>query len=100
MPLKSLIKPGTIINIMVTDPFSYELTATYMKARERMVLGIPLDPDLMDEDDWDAVPGIGPKIAQNIIKFRQVNDGFHSLEALKEVSGLSEGKINKIKRFF
>lgn len=100
LPFAHPLKSGAIINVNTHGQSNYEVSVTYMKAKERMVLGIPLDLALMDEDDWDAIPGIGPKTAKDIIKFRQDNDGFRSLESLKNVHGISEGKIDKIRKFF
>ncbi len=71
-----------------------------MKAPEQMTLGIPLDPNRMERDDWDALPGIGPKLAERIIKDRQINGDFKTIEDLLRVSGIGKGKLGKIKKYF
>ncbi len=44
-----------------------------------------------------TVPGIGPKTAENIIKYRQINGFFKSLGDLTEVKGIGEKKLEKMK---
>ena len=68
-PLKSgealsvIMKHGEIINI----------NRSWMAASQRMVLAIPLRPETMSSADWLALPGIGPKLAARIEKYRQKN---------------------------
>lgn len=98
--LDSRISPGLILEINPRTSSTCQLSVTYMKAVERMTLGIPLDPAQMDEDDWDALPGIGPKIARDIMAYRHNNGAFSSLDDLENITGLSAGKILKIRKFF
>lgn len=46
-------------------------------------------------DDINALPGVGKKMAEKIIEFRNSNGGFFSIEDLKEVPGLTEKTIAK-----
>jgi ribosomal protein S13 len=46
----------------------------------------------------ESLPGIGPSFARRIIKYRELLGGFHSLNQLTEVYGVSPelaGKVNK-----
>lgn len=48
-------------------------------------------------DELDALSGIGPKIAAEIIKYREKNGKFKSIEDTKKVRGIGGKKFDKIK---
>jgi competence protein ComEA len=76
------------------------VSRTWMPAAQRLVLGIPLRPDTMCGDDWQALPGIGPKLAQRIEEDRQKNGEFASLEDLRRVRGIGPSRIRAWRKFF
>lgn len=94
------LSPGMIIDFERKTLKTCEVSLGYMKAKERIVLGIPLDLRFMSGEDWQALPGIGPKTANEIISYRQKHGDFHSLEQLEMVNGLSEKKIENLRQFF
>lgn len=98
--LQMSLKPGMILNVKRKGQKKYALSISYMKAKERLVLGVPLELRLMEEDDWEALPGIGPKTAKDIVRYRQDNGGFCSIKELKRVKGISERKVEKMRGFF
>lgn len=71
-----------------------------MTAEARMLLGIPLHPDRMTRDDWQALPGIGPKLAEVIELDRQINGDFRSLEGLGRVKGVGPGRLKSWRPYF
>lgn len=91
---------GDILEVVVKDRQHVDITVGKMKAKERMLLGIPLHPDAMDGEDWESLPGIGPRLAQAITHDRQNNGDFGSLEALRRVPGIGETKLKGIAKFF
>lgn len=96
----TLLKSGDVINLRPNEEGKLELTVGYMSTKELMVLGIPLQPDLLTAEDWDALPGIGPALAKRIVFDRQINGDFYSVNALKRVPGIAEGKIDQIREYF
>lgn len=49
-------------------------------------------PDINQADSaaWEALPGIGPKLASRIIKFREALGGFYQVNQVAEVFGLPD----------
>lgn len=50
-----------------------------------------------DKDKLDSLPGIGEKIAEAIIAYRDKYGDFTSIEEIKEVDGIGDGIYEKIK---
>ena len=44
-----------------------------------------------------TLTGIGEAKAESIIRYREENGGFQSIEALMEIGGIKEGVFEKIK---
>lgn len=44
-----------------------------------------------------SIPGIGEKLAQRIIEYREKQRGFSALEELKNIKGINTSKYEKIK---
>jgi len=94
------LKSGDMVMVAGENPQQAEISVKTMKAGERILLGIPLDPDQMDRADWEDLPGIGPKLARKIVEDRQIYGYFRSAEAIRRVPGMGEGKFNTIKKYF
>ena len=94
------MKTGDIVTVRLAANEHADISVGSMTARERMLLGIPLNPDLMDCADWDALPGIGPELAKSIIAERHKNGGFGTVEHLERVPGLGSKRIESIRRYF
>ena len=56
-----------------------------------------LDLNRAAEQDFDALPGIGPKLAERITKYRQSVGAFHSLDELRAVKGIGKKKFERIR---
>lgn len=52
--------------------------------------GGPVDLNSATTDQLDALPGIGPVLAQRIIDWRTAHGGFHSVRDLDQVSGIGD----------
>ncbi|MCM0082333.1 helix-hairpin-helix domain-containing protein [Geomonas sp. Red32] len=79
---------------------SAEITVEKMHTKEKMLIGVPLNPDSLDATDWDLLPGIGPALAGRIADDRHKNGAFGSLDGVLRVPGVGIGKINIIRAYF
>jgi len=61
--------------------------------------GVDIVRDLASAEDLDAIPGLGPALAQRIIDFRQAHGPFKQVEDLREVSGVGPESLQKLKPY-
>jgi competence protein ComEA len=50
----------------------------------------PVNLNTATADELDALPGIGPVLAQHILDFRSAHGGFRSVDQLRDVSGIGD----------
>jgi len=67
---------------------------------QRILLGIPLNINRMNTDDFITLPGIGPALAERIIVYRQNNGGFMEIDDLLAVEGIGDKKYKQLKKYF
>ncbi|HCU5978812.1 TPA: helix-hairpin-helix domain-containing protein [Staphylococcus pseudintermedius] len=60
---------------------------------------ISVNLNTADEKELTQIPGIGPSKAQTIIKHREENGPFQSVEDLKNVKGIGEKTFEKLKNY-
>ena len=94
------ISSGDLIVVKNENSQCLEIELKTMRTHERLLLGIPLEPDKMDFADWSALPGVGPVLAERIMNERQKYGDFQSILALKNVPGFGEKKIADMKKYF
>lgn len=51
------------------------------------------------EDQMALLPGVGPKLALEILNYRTNNGDFKTIDDIKKVSGVGDKKFEKIKNF-
>ncbi|MDN5940422.1 MAG: helix-hairpin-helix domain-containing protein [Nitrospira sp.] len=56
-----------------------------------------LDLNRATSQDFDALPGVGPKLAERILEYRQSVGVFRSLDELREVKGIGKKKFEQIR---
>lgn len=61
---------------------------------------IILDLNTCTLEELANVPRIGNKKAEEIIKYRDTNNGFKNVEELKEINGIGDKTFEKIKSYF
>ena len=77
-----------------------QVERSWLSASHRILLHIPLHPDRMTLLDWEALPGIGPKLAATIESDRQKNGDFGEFSALKRVKGIGVKKLEAWHTYF
>ncbi|MEO0070666.1 MAG: ComEA family DNA-binding protein [candidate division WOR-3 bacterium] len=58
-----------------------------------------LDINQATKEQLEALPGIGPVLAQRIITYREKSGGFKSISQLRKVSGIGPKRLSAIKDF-
>lgn len=94
------LEHGEALDILVSNKEVVEVKRFWMPAAQRMALGIPLHPDRMSGEDWEALQGIGPRLAQTIEEDRQRNGDFGSLERLERVKGIGRKRLAAWEKYF
>jgi competence protein ComEA len=61
------------------------------------VPGAPVDLNAAGVADLDALPGIGPVLAQRIVDWRTAHGRFGSIDQLREVSGIGESTFARLR---
>jgi competence protein ComEA len=56
-----------------------------------------LDLNRATDRDFDSLPGVGPKLAERIMKYRQSVGLFHSLDELRAVKGIGKKTFERIR---
>jgi competence protein ComEA len=57
----------------------------------------PVNLNTATAEQLTSIPGVGPKMAERIIEYRQKNGGFKKVEDLMNVSGVGEKSFLKMK---
>ena len=69
---------------------------SYQPAK-RHTVSVSIDINESDTSVWITLPGIGPKLSQRIVQFRNRLGGFYSISQVAETYGLPDSVFQKIK---
>ncbi len=59
----------------------------------------PVDINTAGAEELATLPGIGGKLAERIVKYREDNGDFASVDDLVNVSGIGEGKLEALRDY-
>lgn len=68
-----------------------------MSGRKSLALGVPIGINSAGVNDLDELPGIGPKLAERIIEYKNSRSGFNSIDELYNVDGIGQKKLEAIR---
>lgn len=68
----------------------------HMSGERLLTLGLALDVNTATAEDLEALPGIGPVLAQRIIQYRQSQGPYRNLEDLLAVHGIGKKKLAQL----
>ncbi len=94
------LSSGDVVTLSLHGSEPAVFSVVGMGVKERMLVGIPLDPDRLGDDDWSLLPGIGPVLSARIAADRRKYGAFGTLDGLLRVPGIGPGKIETIRRYF
>ena len=99
LPEKRL-STGDVVSVTCNDGEYVEITRKNVCVVERIVLGIPLDPNSLTPVEWELLPRIGPVLAKKIVLDRQENGDFRSIRDLDRVPGIGAATVRQLKGYF
>ncbi len=67
---------------------------TVISTREKKI-----DINTMGKEELLKLPGVGEKLAERIIKYRETHGPFRDIDELKNVSGIGDKKLKEIKDY-
>jgi competence protein ComEA len=90
------ISDGAAIDISLAEGV---LAISDMPSIRRLALGLPIDLNRASEEDLSRVPGIGERMATEIVQRRQTVGKFMAFSDLTTVPGIKEKKLIGLKKY-
>jgi competence protein ComEA len=89
--------PGAATPSRVARPTAPSKPATSTK--QKPALNGKININSASAQDLEALPGIGPSLAQRIVTFRQQNGPFGTIDDLKLVPGIKDALFSKVRAY-
>lgn len=81
---------GTILALLV-------LSFSWVYAEAPKTASPKVNINTASQAELEGLPGIGPKIAEQIVRFRTQNGNFKKIEEIMKVKGIGEKLFNQLK---
>jgi competence protein ComEA len=88
------IKDGMHIHVIETAAAQSNSTTT---KSNKIKTDNKVNINSAEKSELDALPGVGPALAERIIEYRQTNGSFGDIDELKKVPGIGSSKFEKLK---
>jgi competence protein ComEA len=98
-PREKADRGGISAGSVLTASPQGEVNIREMAAARKLALGLPVDLNRISEEELSLVPGIGEKMAYQIILLRMERGGFRELADLTALPGIKEKKLNGLKGY-
>lgn len=82
-----------------SPPSAPEFSAPLEEGEEVVLTEKSVNINAAGKDELDRLPGIGPKLAERIIAYREENNGFVDIDELQDVEGIGEKTFQRLKDF-
>jgi len=92
------VTQGTSIKISSEDGYINVSTGS-LPAAYKVTLKIPISVNTASHQELDAIPDIGPTLAQKIINYRSIYGPFKTVGEVKSVPGMGKLRYLKIKPY-
>jgi len=66
-----------------------------LTGEERLVLGLPIDPNAAGARELAFVPGLSPKLAAEVVRHRQAHGRFETVDDLLAVKGIGLRRLER-----
>jgi competence protein ComEA len=93
-----------MIRMMMAAIAAIALSAPALSAQSKApapkpaaTIAAPVNLNTATAEQLATIPGVGPKMAERILDYRQKNGGFKKIEDLMNVSGVGEKSFLKMK---
>ena len=91
------LENGTRVRVFSRKPLAFRLDK--MPGSHLLLFGQKINVNLARRRDLEAIPGIGPVLAQRIVLYRQEHGNFQDLSELLGVRGIGPKSLSKIDEY-